>query len=126
MYEAMPIIIESAIIQPGNDIHLLNDAISLRYGRPVPHPNGRSEVRDEGRIDFLKRQMVPSERPFASHKVTKILGIETTHHGRIAICPSLTKGTDQRLVAFGISFDPHRRKIGRASCRERVCQSVWI
>src|SRR3546814_6577387 len=76
---------------------------------PVPHPNGRSEVRDEGRIDFLKRQMVPSERPFASHKVTKILGIETTHHGRIAICPSLTKGTDQRLVAFGISFDPHRR-----------------
>src|SRR3546814_3586346 len=30
MYEAMPIIIESAIIQPGNDIHLLNDAISLR------------------------------------------------------------------------------------------------
>src|SRR3546814_19914529 len=73
------------------------------------HPNGRSEVRDEGRIDFLKRQMVPSERPFASHKVTKILGIETTHHGRIAICPRLTKGTDQRLVAFGISFDPHRR-----------------
>src|SRR3546814_15586548 len=99
------------------------------------HPNGRSEVRDEGRIDFLKRQMVPSERPFASHKVTKILGIETTHHGRIAICPSLTKGTDQRLVAFGISFVPHRRsrrrrndigyhrrKIGRASVRERVCQ----
>src|SRR3546814_11806466 len=122
MYEAMPIIIESAIIQPGNDIHLLNDAISLRYGRPVPHPNGRSEVRDEGRIDFLKRQMVPSERPFASHKVTKILGIETTHHGRIAICPSLTKGTDQRLVAFGISFDTHRRSpIGRASGRERVC-----
>src|SRR3546814_1273691 len=39
--------------------------------------------------------MVPSERPFASHKVTKILGIETTHHGRIAICPSLTKGTDR-------------------------------
>src|SRR3546814_5221725 len=76
---------------------------------PVPHHNGRSEVSYEGRIDFLKRQMVPSERPFASHKVTKILGIETTHHGRIAICPSLTKGTDQRLVAFGISFDPHRR-----------------
>src|SRR3546814_5371255 len=82
--------------------------------RPVPHPNGRSEVRDEGRIDFLKRQMVPSERPFASHKVTKILGIETTHHGRIAICPSLTKGTAQRPVAFGFSFDTPRRKNGRA------------
>src|SRR3546814_19543321 len=86
------------------------------------HPNGRSEVRDEGRIDFLKRQMVPSERPFASHKVTKILGIETTHPGRIAICPSLTKGTDQRLVAFGISFDPHRpspstRKAHGTQCR---------
>src|SRR3546814_10775370 len=73
------------------------------------HPNGRSEVRDEGRIDFLKRQMVPSERPFASHTVTKILGLETTPHGRIAICPSLTMGTDQRLVAFGNSFAPHRR-----------------
>src|SRR3546814_4823822 len=50
---------------------------------------------DQGCIDFLKRQMIPSERPLACHEVTKILGIETTHHGGIAICPGLTKGTDR-------------------------------
>src|SRR3546814_16268452 len=101
MYEAMPIIIESAIIQPGIDIHLFNDAISLRYGRPVPHPNGRSEVRDEGRIDFLKRQMVPSERPFDCHQGHNTLGLETTHHGRLTSCSRLQKGTDSCLVPCG-------------------------
>src|ERR1700722_8396316 len=100
MDEAMPVVVDRAIVEMREGVHLLEHRTPFGNHRAESYFERSFEMLYQGRVQIRERYMLPAERSFAGHEMAKALGMHAIDGGGIAFCLGLAHCLNQGLVAF--------------------------